>query len=913
MKNIIAFVFLLLCSGYIFGQNCVRNIRTKWDNPNNNELTPFFPGKINPWINTFNIGNNDGAAFYSIPLNPHLTAGWAAGVPLLMTNPFAPGPSQYDYLRQPVGGSVNDMDYHWEDGWEVMWLNTGYYPNGERIDSANVNRIITGANSVANGLTPYIILYNKYQGKLRVFTNVITHFNAFQNARLRLEHPNLQQSSGLFRHMANYDKALEDSTDIRLTASTNHSNLNNTNIWWSSDFQLGYDPCVCKYLSNIEFRVQTIKSFDVDLFGRSVQRTLPLNTALNEPDYANFLTNEGVREGLNSGSLLYKSFDQLMADYDAELNAYNTQLRSYNSFFNTQARQLISTARIGVQDAGGFFLNDAIGGVLVRGLVKINGATKDDSTNSKKWAESVSNNAKGLLGNAFDFLTVSALGKEFFEAPQRPSMPTATFEEMRLAGTIVDSGQIFIASFLTPGSYKFPQVLTPHNYPAYNEVPGLYALLRRPRVNVFTENTLEIDTTFTQLVPDPFGGPPILLGRYKKASRKKVFIRLRDPLQYTLNPAVDFDYNNTKLFVSFQVELENNEPALNGDTAYNPTEFKYEPSQFYLENAFPDQSGRNHVLKFNSKWVDMETAGEALFDLDFSDTVEGFDDLFRPGQFISFRTNRNREMSDYIVKKITMKVAADMYFNRTGTNGLQNNTFQTFTYLLFDANTGTNITFPILDSLELLRFKKRNIFISNDTIEPTDSFVFEVRDTTIYINAENIQLSGSITVTPGFAAILQATNSITGISGTTTIGRNIHLKRVNGFTPFGNISRMNQTDVDAFCLNNSDGYKANRARSKWGGTEPDTLKSEAPSPKTTVYPNPATAYFYVTTTVDEEMDYHFVVYDLTGRKLIDETVNGSNRPQFEITTDALSAGTYFLNITTPDGKISDTHRIIIIK
>ena len=47
--------------------------------------------------------------------------------------------------------------------------------------------------------------------------------------------------SGVFRHVGNYDRALDQAT-IQSKVSANNPYPGNSNAWFSSDFQLGFDP-----------------------------------------------------------------------------------------------------------------------------------------------------------------------------------------------------------------------------------------------------------------------------------------------------------------------------------------------------------------------------------------------------------------------------------------------------------------------------------------------------------------------------------------------------------------------------------------------------------------------------------------------------------------------------------------------
>jgi hypothetical protein len=66
-------------------------------------------------------------------------------------------------------------DFNWQDGWELLWMNTGYYPNQSttnhngNINFSDNNRIYPFVSNPAHSRYPYIILYNKYRGTMRMF------------------------------------------------------------------------------------------------------------------------------------------------------------------------------------------------------------------------------------------------------------------------------------------------------------------------------------------------------------------------------------------------------------------------------------------------------------------------------------------------------------------------------------------------------------------------------------------------------------------------------------------------------------------------------------------------------------------------------------------------------------------------
>lgn len=920
-----------------YGQDCVRLIRTKYDSSQNNELSPFFPGKINPWLNSFDFARIDnGTAFHDIDLNP--LAGWVipgiTGSNYKMKSPFSVAmASQYHYLSQPfgAGSSVYDADIWWEDGWELMWMNTGYFPNGEPITTANPNRILSGSYSLSNPRTPYIILYNRYTGKLRVFANLFTDFNSYNNIRTTLSYPSGQDNSAIFRHLLNYDQTLDQPSLVTKISSSNHNENNNT-LWWSSDFQLGYDPCVCEKQSSLRFEFEAVKSMNIDLYGRIVQQDMDLSV-LGNPDYKNFLTNEAVKNTAltgNSGALLFKRFDSLLVKYDRELDLYNTQLNSYNHPFNSVMRTILKSTKDGVSAAGGAFVTKPLGDFFLRQLVKIDGPTKKDTLTASGWAEEASKATKGQLGKAFDFLSMAALGDDFTKEPQRPSMPTATFSEMKIAGVISDSGLVNVSNFLTPGSYKHPQQLTPFNYPAYNEAVGLYALLRKPAVKGLrdqfpTRTTISVDTISVDTVIT--GSIKTINIRTNEVNtvehHNRLFLNVAEPLKYKLNKALDFDMDKTKLYVSFTVELENTIP--NGDNCFT-LHLTEDNENFYLRDVIPIPATTSYQLFYETPWKNLEDIGDHFFKMDFTNSYQptgsrktslvifGNDTTIHGGEL---KECVDENQAAFKIKKIKMKVAADMYFHQLGSNGLQNNNFQTFTYLLFDPENEINWISDAPDSSEVKRRKVDNLSLTNEVIEPTDPFVFETNGNTLIINAKNINLSGTISVQSGFDAVLQATGNITGISSNTTIGQNIRLKNVSGYSPFGKNEETTDEELTDYCKDGENGYQAYKAANKMAEEatqEPSTAETEAKKETdVSVYPNPAQNRLFVSIGEDAEKEYHFTISDLMGRTLIDETVTGNNQPVFEISTERLVSGTYFLMLKTADGTVNQTHRIVILK
>jgi hypothetical protein len=122
----------------------VRNISTNPLNPYNTEWSTMYPNDPGSFINDRATG---GFSWYfdDFPfvidranINWTLPGGFTNGHPLIWPYDIMNGQG---YLWD-VPGTEYDRDFYWEDGWELMYMNLGILPNGDRAESNQaINKI----------------------------------------------------------------------------------------------------------------------------------------------------------------------------------------------------------------------------------------------------------------------------------------------------------------------------------------------------------------------------------------------------------------------------------------------------------------------------------------------------------------------------------------------------------------------------------------------------------------------------------------------------------------------------------------------------------------------------------------------------------------------------------------------------
>ena len=917
MKKLIIPILALLLFVGSFAKaqtySCVRNISTNPNNPYNPEWTLMYPNDpgsfINTWFNWYFNGTqvfiDKSALGWNLPSSYPDSYGmyWPYG---------SSNGTTLEYLYN-LPGTEEDRDYHWEDGWELMWMHIGKLPNGNATVNKPANAWNTFDEQPNPGSAPYFVLYNRYRGTLRIFFNVWWFEKQYDDVAVTLRFTegskDYQQLSGVLRHASSIDQALDQPTDIVKVVSPRKNNKTGYATWYAADFQMGYDPCQCMFKTKFDLEFEGITELQMDLQSRgvTVEQDITKDGVMDKA-FLQFDFDENGDVVDVPGQVIYKSMADLLSAYETAMTKYENDLKDYKSLENQFKKLAIELVKkgtgLGIDEVVSAFNVEEEGTKLVVKYNQIPLIGKEPKTNESKLAKEIGTAGKKFLTDEFDFLNVAL---DIREKPVRPQAPTASFMESRIVGSITDKDRHKSPNLLAPGTMPTayngqPKDIFHYTYPAYNNIMGLFALLRTPKLQVY-DKPAQISEIGDYLdlfpvnypLPDPEDYP---------VSTKDVSLRLTDGLQYALNPALDWDMGKTSLLFAFQLEFDMGLMPLNYIESLKTELDKVGGGNFELTHRLSASNGRTTAI-LTSEYYNVGDAKKIAFALRMVNTLYPEQDPIPPTIVHDILVEGMPKLS-----RIKLKVVLDAWFMQEGYDGEQVNTFQVFTYDLFNTAKHGSLQEAMSDaggSVEMdnnwMLFTPGTIEL-NDMIAPTDEVVSEQIGNTLYVRAENILVKGTVGAMGNYDLVLESLYG-TRIKPDGQLLPNTEV-RVKDFYGQGEntITVTDQAFLNSFC--GSD-YKASgltgKAQLRFEEEQRQRqLREQKATLNLNVYPNPASAFVQVAVQNQPQhlTDVQLVLSDLTGRQILaeDQTANPSGR--YVLNLPELATGVYMLQVTARD-------------
>jgi hypothetical protein len=604
---------ILLFGTYsIYGQLCTPNgISTNPDNPVNPQAP--FP----EFLNSFNWFDIDGITLVQYPIHDMHTQFDQPS----MFSPFSHQNSGYGHITE---STLLELDMYYDMGWELLSVNLGAYPDGTLL-SEMLSPQISGYPEI-----PYVLLYNKKRGLIRLFANSLTGLDpGFDHVVVKLMFNNFEELSGLLMPYNQYSSALDQPTEYNEVITT-VPHPNNSVMWFYSDFQVGFDPCTCLFRSDLKLQFQFVNFLEINMVSNEVSLDVALvdnsgNLTINE----DFLTSVQYNNGFEgSGLLVYGEMMTLVDDYIAkleEIEQYNLDVEA-NLKRNKRKKIVLQVFKQIVVEGTSTLVGPLVLPVLNSAADLIKDILNDDQIKVDK--NKVTSEVKKILGEQYD-----SFSKEWLDSPTdkkpTPTVPTARISQSTFNGEIVNNTAVNGPTLFNPGTYPTGTgnvEVTAHSYPVYNEILGLFALLESPQFMKYAdwEHNI-INANFSTAITendDPESSELISLEMESDYIQR---FKLSAPLKLAYNPASGMTTANC--IVQAQLVAEMNLPgasSLNDGSLL--TYWQDDISRaVLLNNITEENSGSANIildnngrtLRLQSNFIDLNNFNEQTFELDY--------------------------------------------------------------------------------------------------------------------------------------------------------------------------------------------------------------------------------------------------------------------------------------------------------
>lgn len=811
-----------------------------------------------------------------------------------------------------------------ENGWELMLYNVGTYPdlsdnpNGEAAD------------------IPYIALYNRFTGILRVFATYgdgyLPSGISFDGVLISVEFASANIVNGALRLRDGGDKALDNQTSALNTLAT-ALHLNSPSKWFSADFQLTYDPCVCYYPSKLRLRFDFLERMELNLYGRSI--TVPDNIA----DGNNLLTNNFLTNFQFSSTdpynqiIMYEVMEDFVDDYIAKMQTYKNDLaavQEYNKEVETNLF-IANLFKAVVINGATFAVSSFVTQQWYNELTQYENGDKfippsgSDSTTVKKYTEKLKSFASKAFGQ-----TVESFIKKNFEKkplPNKPDAPMASFTEMKMTGVIENSTTIYGSRFFTPGSYGSegtgtPTIVNPLEYPIYNNAVGTFALLNSPKIKAYK--------SLGELYHEHNEGYS-----YYTAWNRNYQFKLDNDLYYALN---NIDVLSHEVSVSFQIkgdveqlntDISNIDSYLDYVNSINVSSLGVNTDIFYplqVTSGYGFNGGANYCFPLSQSCTSEEyylpntsydkdslTLFTEYFPLDAISPV-----IFSVGimnQYFTIQYPINENEIDPTVHgrsleniELEMRVIVDVIYNQLDENGERNTGSYMFMYDVDDIDW---VTTPLSTDLanSLVNYSTFEEHLTLDDTEfdgsPVDGCKLVGTHYTCH-GWEDVTIDGDLTTSGGHTVDIFGGDNVF-VVGESNVSPEIVLDIRTLLDYSDPMPRADGEFVRNFCMKEPGfpSYSANlpnkAALAEYEALEAAREKTpKQPLLELSLFPVPAQNILNIRSSIELSGET-FVLMDLTGRKL-ECSIKKMGGTMYELDVSKLADGAYYLSTFSNEGE-----------
>jgi hypothetical protein len=906
MKQILQIIFCIGLAFKIFGQiNCDHGIVTNWVGPVNISLPYTLSSPTTPdiaFLNAFNWTSPNPIQLSNMQYNQQMVA--------------LKNPQQMEYY----GYIYNGEELSPNNGWELMLFNIGTYANLTSNLTAEIPDI------------PYIVLYNRYTGIVRVFANYGSGYLpsgiSFDAVKVTLK---MDESStnknGLLRLANGIDQTLDQNTNItQIVTLAKHPNA--PGKWFSSDFQITYDPCICYFPSDMRINFEFIESQTVELHARgiSIEQDLITGNAINTNNFLSDFDYSG--NTANGGMIMYKAMETFVNDYELKLTTYQTELALTNEH-NAQVDRNLAVIKLfkhTVLQGGNSIITDIAGMPWFGEVITFANDLVGDTVLTKK---KIIEETKKQFAKGLDQLIAKNFKK--MPTPTSPSTPMATFTEMHFQGLLQNATYLGGPIFYTPGTYGTsgtgsPILLSNLKYPIYNDPLGVFALLEQPKLGI-SKNIADYAYTVSEFPAD----------LSYQTWTKYYQLKLVNDLKYRLNPSLDIKSHSIQ--VGYEIVAKRKNVNLNYLQAYmnlfndpiyttnvessNLNEKKYYPLIFNRSTDFTIINSIESSFNLNEMDKDTIEYSSLYLPIDaFSPLILGIglkNEISTP--FLSQLDELDLIDLGYEYDfEIKLKMIVDIEFNTPRSDGSANSLTQIHTFIIKPEDI-TWLTSPIVPNLattsDNIGQYPQNMNLSSTNFNGQAVVGCDLVGNAYTCQAWNdIVISGDLTTSNGYNVSIKAGNQI-NVLGESNISPEIVLSIAPVLDYSHPMSEATASYVQSFCQGtlggNAPSYHANIPAKSLAISDSSEINNYNENHTSfswnfNLYPNPASINSFVKIDNSHIIVSEISIYDLTGSK-IETQIFEIEKNVFELNFTNCSKGLYFVKVSTLEG--TQTKQLII--
>ncbi len=877
-------------------------------------------------------------AWWMEPLNPN----WPNFVSL---NNMQLSPSEpYGNFMEPINsigysGHYNYLSANYQEvmhpdgGWELLTFNRGWYADNSSLVNWSLNPSLQSV--------PYLLFYNKYKGVARVFFrygNNTAPPLSVNFASIELYFDNSNFVSGNLRLGNGLDRTLDQETIVKSQLARVPS-PGAAELWFSTDFQLAYDPCVCSHESDLRLRFTFFTQSTLQIFGTAVTTTddLTSESFMNDPNYIHdFMSSADYSaanpDGQRKGSIIYKNMLALLDDYEKRLKTYKKKLDAVNQY-NAEIEEKEAIIKI-AQAALSLGVTGVTGIPEYSSLLSLIPEVKamaDSPTFGKETQKAFWKALDKTLLTGFELLVKEDLKKK--TAPEKPQQPSVSFTEMYFTGTVTSGNFVQGYPMSTPGSKNSNQIdiNQPTTYPLYDEALGVFALLERPKVYV-SSATSEIQSWgYLQVGPTP----ELTIQDYYKSWTDYHQFKIKDNLKYYLNPALNIESYDIE--AAFEIVS-----SINLAIGYDPFRFSafidpnntvnFTSSQISLESYSPLQTfyhgyngGQNYCcgsvvpsdICTCSQLAVVPTNIESFISTSQFVPLNAFNNFYGS---LAVKNQYFERQYEYLplsiptegyklFNKVFLKLRVNVTFPGVNSEGDPNEFTYLFTYEVLpeDITYQTTDLYPNLPGSEADFTQYPENLLFNGTVfngAPVEGC--ELNGNEYFCKAWNdIQISGNINIVNNYNVIFEAGNEV-AVLPTAIIPPSATLRLNSPFDFSNSMPQVSPAYVSSFCNGANAQYQANTLRADILAyydslaLEEENVTFVENSFDASIFPNPTNGETQASITLTESAVTSIKVIDMSGKivaePLKDEVIQ-KGKTEFNLMTTQLTPGIYFINIT----------------